>query len=539
MNTSAMQAAAGDATAGGGVAGEPFVRLEDVSRSFGTTRAVRGVTLDLAVGGVVHGLVGENGAGKSTCLGLASGRIPPSSGSVLVGGAEMRSASPREFLAAGVQTVYQELTMVPALSPVANVYLGQPLSRRGLLREPEMRAGFDELCRRIGVTIPKASRTRELSVADQQMLEIMRGLVSDARAILLDEPTASLAERERQSLFRTIHGLRGEGIGVTLVSHNLDEVLEHCDRVTVFRDGRVVEARPAAEWTKRELVSAMLGNAEQSIDLAVDIKRAERPARPKDAPVALTVEHLSSRRLIRDISFELRRGEILGIAGLVGSGRTEILRAVAGLDPRATGTVHVHGARDARQRVPRTTREARRRGITLLPEDRKGQGLVLPASAADNVALGEWGRVASFGTIARARLGAVAGEAAAGVGFDPARIAQLARTFSGGNQQKLMLARWLFSPSRVLLADEPTRGVDVGAKAEILRTLERLVEGDRSMILVSSDLEEVVGLSDRVLVVNAGQSVTLLDSADGPITVEAILQHIFHSDKTQTARSAS
>jgi ABC-type sugar transport system ATPase subunit len=371
-----------------------------------------------------------------------------------------------------------------------------------------------------------------VSIADQQLIEIMRALVSTAHAILLDEPTAALAEHEREILFRTLHGLRAQGLALTLVSHNLDEVLQHSDVVTVFRDGELVAQRPTSSWTKQELVSAMLGSTDRGAAIAAGRHRRRRTPEGGEkaaGEVVLRVRGLSSPRKPHDISFDLRRGEILGVAGLVGSGRTELLRALAGLDERATGTVEIGGT----DGVPRTVRAARRRGIALLPEDRKGQGLVLPRSAADNITLGEWGGLSRLSFLSRRRVETDAATSATGVGFNAARIGERTSTFSGGNQQKLLLARWLHADHAVLLADEPTRGVDIGAKAEILVALEQLVSTDRSLIVVSSEMEEVVGLSDRVLVIHAGQAVALLDSADAEITVEKILQLIFHSNVTE------
>lgn len=511
-----------------------FVRLVDAVRVFGSTRALKGVTLDVAVRGKIHALVGENGAGKSTCLGLASGRIPPSSGSILVDDQPLAAGSPRASIQAGIHTIYQELTIVPALSPEANVFLGQSISESGLLREGKMRAAYRELCERIGVEPLTGKRCDVLSIADQQLIEIMRGLMSTAQAILLDEPTASLAEHEREVLFRTLNALRRDGLALTLVSHNLDEVLEHSDLVTVFRDGRVVEQRPTSEWTKRELVASMLGSDGRGAAIAAGSHRSRSPrtgTREQQDPV-MTVEDLRSPGRLHGISFDLRKGEILGVAGLVGSGRTELLRALAGLDRRARGTVRLEGADP---RVPRSVREARRRGVALLPEDRKGQGLVLSRSAADNITLGEWDGLSRWTFLSSRRVAANAAESATAVGFDGTRIWQKAASFSGGNQQKLMIARWLHTDHPVLLADEPTRGVDIGARSEILVTLEGLVATGRSLIVVSSELEEVVGLSDRVLVMNGGRMLGILDADHQNLTVELILGMIFESNAAALA----
>jgi rhamnose transport system ATP-binding protein len=499
----------------------PFIRLEDVSRSFGATRAVRNVTMDLATPGQIHALVGENGAGKSTCLGMAAGRVPQSSGSITVSGQELPPGSPRASKALGVHAIYQELTIVPALSPQANVFLGNTLASAGWLNESEMRRRYEELCTQLSVT-PQRGRSGDLSVADQQILEIMRALVSDAKAVLFDEPTASLAHAERESLFRTMHQLRDEGLALVLVSHNLDEVLQHSDVITVMRDGQLVERRPAARWTKGDMVKAMLGDHAHGTEIASG-QHGRVSRRVGTNRTVMSVRGLTSPGIIEDISFELREGEILGIAGLVGAGRTSVLRVLAGLDPAATGEIEVGGS----TRVPRSVPEARRRGIALLPEDRKGQGLLLARNGADNITLGEWKDLSRWSLLSSRAVNRAAAVSAKAVGFNVGRLDSLVGQLSGGNQQKLMIARWLHAPFPVLLADEPTRGVDVGAKAEILVALEDFVRNGHSIIVVSSELEEVVGLADRVLVMDKGRSLGMFDTADGEITVARVLETIF------------
>lgn len=515
-------------TAGAVTASRPFVVLDGVTRNYGETRAVRGVTMDLAISGQIHALVGENGAGKSTCLGMAAGRVAPSGGRVLVDGQELTPGSPRASKRLGVHAIYQELTILPALTPEANVFLGQDLSAGGWLRERAMRRAYVELCERVGVTPAPSARAGDLSVADQQTLEILRALLSDARCVLFDEPTASLAQAEREMLFRTMHDLRAKGLALTLVSHNLDEVAEHSDTITVFRDGRVVETRPSAQWTKRDMVAAMLGDHTRGAALAAGEHSRRPKARGTTEPV-LQVRDLNSPGILQDVTFDLQRGEVLGIAGLVGSGRTSILRALAGLDAAATGEIRTTA--DGVTRVPRSAAQARRRGISLQPEDRKGQGLLLNSSGRDNIALGEWGGpITRWSFISDSRLANAVATAAKAVGFNTARLGEPARQLSGGNQQKLMIARWIHAAHPILLADEPTRGVDVGAKAEILIALQEIVESGRSMIVVSSELEEVIGLSDRVLVVHDGRIIATLDSAQETITPERILQLIFDTE---------
>jgi ABC-type sugar transport system ATPase subunit len=512
--------------------GEPFIVLEDVSRNFGANRAVRNVSMVLARRGAVHALVGENGAGKSTCLGLAAGRLPPSSGHVLVAGERLSGNPLRESRRRGVRAIYQELTVLPALSPQANVFLGQETARGGWLRERQMRQNYESLCEQMGVRPIASTRTSHLSVAEQQMLEILRAVAFDASAILFDEPTAALAHAERESLFRAIADLARKGVAIAIVTHNLEEVLDRSDVVTVMRDGAVVDTRPTAEWSKGELVGAMLDARPGDVEVGFRVPLRQTahveavPSGEQPAPPVLVVKDLAVGR-VEGVSFELQRGEILGIAGLVGSGRTSVLRALAGLNRRATGSVCTS---DGVTSVPRSVPEARRRGIAMLPESRKIEGLILSRSATDNVMLGEWGRLSRIGFTSDRSLQRAAVGPATKVGFDPRRLGSLARELSGGNQQKLMLARWLVTEHEILLADEPTRGVDVGAKREIREALESIVATGRSVILVSSELEEVVGLSDRLIVLNAGRVVGTLDSRTAPIDPEVVLHMMFDAE---------
>ena len=408
-----------------------------------------------------------------------------------------------------------------------------------------MRAEYERLCEQLAVRPVMSSRSDHLSVAEQQMLEILRAVASDASAILFDEPTASLAHAERESLFRTIADLARKDIAIAIVTHNLDEVLNHTDVATVMRDGAVVDARPTSEWTRTALVGAMLGDARGSdVEAGFGVRRPQAPraevAPSSEQPAApvLGVKDLAVGR-VESLSFELKRGEIFGIAGLVGSGRTSVLRALAGLNRRATGSVCTP---DGATRIPRSVPEARRRGIALLPESRKAEGLVLSRTATDNVMIGEWGRLSRVGFTGDRSVEHAAVGPAQKVGFDPRRLGSLARELSGGNQQKLMLARWLVGDHEILLADEPTRGVDVGAKREILEAMEAIVATGRSVILVSSELEEVVGLSDRLLVLNGGRAVGTLDSATEPIDPEVVLRMMFDavsSPEVSTERGAS
>ena len=514
------------------------VTFDGVSRDYAATRALCSADLTLTAG-QVHAFVGENGAGKSTCLGVLAGRIPPTDGTVRVWGEEISYGDPRGCRKAGVMAIYQELTIVPALSAQANVFLGLPLSRRGFLSEGQMRKRYVELCEEIGVP-PAADGVPagHLSVAEQQLLEIMRALVSDARVILFDEPTASLALQERAALLRLMDRLRTAGMTIVFVSHNLDEVLEIADTITVFREGSITAVGPRSEWDKSRLVREMLGNEagewlahELLEDDAAILAPAPRRRRDDAVPI-VRVEGLTVPGAVENVDVEVYAGEILGLGGLVGSGRTSVLRALAGLEPRASGQLWVDGKPRS---LPRSVRQARKLGIALLPEDRKRQGLVLQMDAMNNIALSDLGSVSRMGVISKKKMARQTKAVATGFGFRGERIGEVARNLSGGNQQKLLLARWRFSPPRILLADEPTRGIDIGAKAEIMASLEQMAEEGLGIVVVSSELEEVCALSDRVVVLAEGRCVGTLDRSDAGITPSRIMSTAFGLEDVHVA----
>jgi rhamnose transport system ATP-binding protein len=514
----------------------PAVSCRGVGKRFGSFRALRDLDLDLEAA-KVHGMVGENGAGKSTCLGILAGRIAASEGAIHTFGEELElRGDPRVSRSAGVVAIYQELTIVPALTAHANVFLGAPLTRRGLLSEREMRRRYVELCDRVGIAAvgPKVIAS-QLSVAEQQMLEILRALVTDARIILFDEPTASLAIPEREALLRLMRGLRDQGMTIAFVSHNLDEVLEISDSVTVFREGRLIASEPTAFWTKPRLVQAMLGRdaSDRLVQRLAEADSAEpvpvyTNSRRKVRNALLEVRGLSVPGILHDVDLTLREGEIVGIGGLVGSGRTTLLRSLAGLEPHAAGGCVVEG-RECEW--PKTVRAAQARGIALVPEDRKGQGLALHMTAADNVTMSDWGALRRRGLVSPRRTASEAAIVAKKFGFDPARICEPAGNLSGGNQQKLLLARWAHSTPKILLADEPTRGIDIGAKEEIMAALEAMACDGLAVIFVSSELEEVAAISDRVVVLAEGRVAGTLDRADGEITMSMILHTVFKTEE--------
>ncbi len=480
---------------------EPAVRLEGASRRFGATLALDSIDLELSAGRI-HALVGQNGAGKSTCLGLIAGRISPTSGRVIVHGAEYPAAvSPHFAQSAGVMAIYQELTIFPALTALENVFTGRLDARAGWVRRRDLKRQYRELCDRFGVSIDGSAVAGTLSLADQQMLEIMRAVARDARVLLLDEPTAALAPQERESLFRVMRELRSEGVCMIVVSHYLDEVLAISDTITVFRDGRVAAAtRPAGEWNEETLIAAMLGGELSSVEESLEAARDNHPG-TQGEPV-LTVSGLTVGAL-EGVDLEVRAGEIVGIGGLVGSGRSTLLRALAGAQPALRGEIRLKDGR--RSAAPRNPREAWRQGIAYIPEDRKTAGVLSALSGRENIVLAKLRKLSRAGFISSRRIDEVSSRLADDYGLPQPMLDKAAGTLSGGNQQKLLLARAAISQPTVLLADEATRGIDVGAKGQILIALRRLADQGLGVVFVSSDLEEVVTVSDRIYVFRNGR----------------------------------
>ncbi|MFP3554014.1 sugar ABC transporter ATP-binding protein [Paraburkholderia sp. SIMBA_049] len=488
---------------------ERVIVARNVSKAFPGIQALAGVDFELQAG-EVHGLVGGNGAGKSTLIKVISGLIKPDTGTVETKvGADGKG---------GMATIHQELAIVPEMSAVSNVFLASPSSRLGFLNRRAMYGQYQEVSRRLGARIPPESRSGGLSVADQQLIEIMRALISERSAIIMDEPTASLGETERQNLFRIVKELSENGTAVIYIAHNLDEVLELCDRISVMRNGRLVESRSSSSWTKSELVHAMLGHQPQRPPRNVD-------KRETDTPPVLKVRGLKVTRHAPQISFDLQAGEILGIAGLVGSGRTQVLEAIAGVRPASDGRIHVGGREKP---MPKSVRAALTEGIALAPEDRKRSGLVLSLPGHENILVTNARRVQRLGFVLQATATVMSAGICRSVGMSPERVNAATVTLSGGNQQKLVIGKWLPTRPAVLLLDEPTRGIDVGAKAEIFCTIRALCEQGMGAIVVSTEFEELVDNCDRVAVMAAGEIRGILSGAE--ISESRILGLIFENE---------
>jgi len=494
----------------------PLLEVRGVSKHFGGVHAVIDASLSLAAGGV-HGLAGENGAGKSTLGKILAGALAPDHGELFLEGVPVRFRAPRDALAAGIAVITQEIALVPNATIEQNVLLGIEPATAGLLRRRRLRQRFNELNERTGLGLSPGTTVRSLRVAAQQTVEVMRAIARGARLIVMDEPTAALTRDESERLLRIIRKLAADGTSVLLISHYLEELLSVCDAITVMRDGRIVKTGQAREETARSLVQAMIGR-----DLALEYP-AKSPA-PVAAPVVLEAREIRRAGVMQDISLSVRAGEIVGLAGLVGSGRTEVARALCGADAIDGGEILLDGA-PIHIRGPR---QAARFGIVMLPEDRKEQGLVMLRPVHENVTLATLDYVAKAGFINRERERRRAGELIDEVDIRTASSDAPVGTLSGGNQQKTLFAKWLVRTPRVLIADEPTRGVDIGAKRQIHELIIRLAQGGLAVLLISSELEEVLGLAHRVLVMRRGQIVAEYNSEQA--TMERVLASAFASE---------
>ena len=457
---------------------QPFIEIVGLSKAYGGVQALSGVGLTIRPG-EVHALMGENGAGKSTFIKCLSGAVRPDAGAVTVDGRPMPLGDSRAAEDAGIVALHQESTAFPHLGATDNIFVGrEPRRFGGLLDRPRMQREAQALMDRLGERVSLDSPLEELSLAQRQMVGIARALSRQSRLLIMDEPTASLSARETQTLFRLIRQLQGEGVAILYISHRLEEVFALSDRVTVLRDGRLVETRPMADVSRDELVRLMVGR---------DLRAAERDGAPGPAgDVLLDVRGLTRSGQFQDISFAVRAGEIVGLAGLVGAGRSEVATAIFGVTRPTGGTVTVGG----RPLTPGSVPAAVERGVALVPEDRQHQGLVLPLSVGQNLLLAVLRRLSRGGIRAPGKERDTVARLMRELAVKAAGPSVPANTLSGGNQQKLSLGKWLAASPRVLLLDEPTRGVDVGAKAEVYRLIRQLARDGMATLVISSDLPE-------------------------------------------------
>jgi galactofuranose transport system ATP-binding protein len=492
---------------------DALLAMSGISKHFGGTAALTLASLEVGPG-EVHALVGQNGAGKSTMIKILTGYHRKDAGEITFAGRPFEVHAPRAAQDAGISTIYQEINLVPMRSVTENICLGREKRRWGLLDWPAMEAEAGRLLSRFGVKIDLRRPLSAYSTATQQMVAIARAIGFDARLVIMDEPTSSLDAREAEVLFGVIRQLKAEGISVIFVSHKLDELYKVCDRVTVMRDGRTVRTGPMADIGKLALVSTMLGR---------DVTRTEGRAtgfgegHASGGDTIFAGQGLSDGGTVRDVSFSVRKGEIASLAGLLGAGRTETAHLAFGSRPPAAGTM----AMDGKAFSPRSPADAIAQGIGFCTEDRKTEGIVPDLSIADNMMLALMPRLARAGIVDRAEQDRIVARFIAALGIKCTGPDQKIRELSGGNQQKVLLGRWLAMNPRLLILDEPTRGIDVGAKDEIQKLIRKLSQDGLGVLMISSELEEVVEGADRVFVLREGLSVAEIPKAD--LTEHAVI----------------
>ena len=480
-----------------------LLQMTGIVKEFPGVRALGGVDLDVRAG-EVHCLLGQNGAGKSTLIKVLAAVHQPDEGTIIWDGQPVSLGSPQAALKSGIATIYQELDLVPDLSVAENIFLGHELSTAGFSQRYRAKGRARELLARLGH--PEISPTRavgSLSPAGQQIVSMARALSRDTRLLILDEPSAVLDQNGVANLFRVIRGLTADGVAVVYISHRLEEIREIGDRITVLKDGRTVATGlPVSGTPTSDLIKLMTGRA-------IEYVFPPRPSVAADGPAILEASDLSLAGVFSGVNLSVRAGEIVGLAGLVGAGRSEILETLYGARRATTGTVIVDGKQLRRGSVS----SAVKAGMGLAPEERKSQALLLDQSVSDNITVSSLAAFARAGFLDRGAERARSSELTESLDVRPAGVTRAARTLSGGNQQKVVLARWLLRDCRVLLLDEPTRGVDVGARSEIYQLIRRLADSGVAVVVVSSEVEEVLGLADRVLVVREGEVVH-----EGPAT---------------------
>lgn len=469
-----------------------FLLMDHVSKSFPGVRALDDVMLQ-ARPAEVHALVGENGAGKSTLMKILTGALPKDSGTIRLNGKEAAISNPADALALGISMIHQELNLIPYLDVGQNIFLGrEPARGFGQIDWKALYASTEAQLKLMGIDLDPRATVRDLSIAQQQMVEIGKALSRQVRLIAMDEPTSSLTERETERLFELIRSLKGQGVTVIYISHRLEEIFEIADTVTVLRDGKWVGTYPIGEVTHADLVQKMVGR---------DIKELFKKEATARQNVVLQVKNLASAGFLRDISFELYRGEILGVSGLVGSGRTTLARTLFGAEALERGEIWIEG----KHVEIHSPQDAIHHGMGLVPEDRKDQSLFLNMAVADNITMSALPELSTAGLIDFGRMGRVAQEYVGKLDIRTPSLNQRARNLSGGNQQKMAISRWLTLNPHILILDEPTRGIDVGAKAEIHALMSDLAKQGMGILMISSELPEILGVSDRILVMREGQ----------------------------------
>ena len=497
-----------------------LIEARGITKTFPGVRALDNVDLELRAG-ETHILLGENGAGKSTLMKILSGAYAPDAGEVYIDGQKVEVFNPRAAQRMGVSIIYQDFNLIPYMNVAQNIFLGRFPMKYGLIDHKKMHAYAAALLSSLNMVVDTHTLIVDLSTAQQQMVEVAKALSIKSKILIMDEPTSSLSERETEQLFATIHQLNAKGIGIIYISHRLQEIREVGDRVTVLRDGQWVGQKTINEVSVDDLVGMMVGHS-----VAHMFKRDRQPRGAE----CLRVENLFKGKRLHDISIRLHSGEIVGLAGLVGSGRTDLARAIFGVDPYDSGRIYLFGTaiRDM------CASDMVDQGISLIPEDRKNQGLALILPVAENIVVSSLDRLFPRLFVSKKKENAIAMNFVEQLRIATPSTARLAQYLSGGNQQKVVLAKWLCTKARIFIFDEPTRGVDVGAKAEIHGFMNELVKEGAAILMISSELPEVIGMSDRVYVMREGRIAAEIPHTE--VTQERIIESAMGADEVRKNR---
>ena len=471
---------------------DSFFELKDIHKDYPGVKALDGVSLSLREG-EVHALLGENGAGKSTLIKIVSGAITPTSGKIVIYGQEYSQMTPAQSVKLGIGVIYQEFTLVPTISVYENMFLGNEIRKSNLVVDKKkMIEETKNVFSRLGISIDPLAIVRDLSVAEQQLVEIAKAISRDVKILIMDEPSAPLTEKEVDSMLALVRKLKARGVTIIYISHRMEELFSISDRITVLRDGQYIDTLNTSETNVDELISLMIGRS-------LENRFPQRKGKPSDE-IVLSVSHLRLKKRVRDVSFELHKGEILGLFGLVGAGRTETVRAIFGADPIESGKVYIDGEEVSFN----SPLQAIKSGLALLPEDRKNQGVIVSMSVKENSTLACPKRIVRSGVIRKKYEDRITDEYINKLKIKTPSRDQLVRNLSGGNQQKVVLAKWLASEAKIIIVDEPTRGIDVLAKHEIYSLLNDLADSGIAILMISSEMPELIGVADRVVVMYEG-----------------------------------
>lgn len=472
---------------------EYILEMENITKEFPGVKALDNIQLKIKKGSV-HGLMGENGAGKSTLMKIIFGIYTPDKGTIKFKGKELKISGPKEAVNRGISMIHQELSPVPHMTVAENIFLGREYSfgKTGWVNDKKMVEEARKLFETLNMDIDPTAKMKDLSIANMQMVEIATAVSYNADLIIMDEPTSAITEKEVEQLFGIIRSLQAKGVSIIYISHKMDEIFKICDELTVFRDGQYIGTKGAHELDQDTLIQMMVGR---------EIKQVFHKEKADIREVALSVQNLSKKGKFHHVSFEVRKGEILGIAGLMGAGRTEVMESIFGIDPPDSGDVYIHG-----EKVKiKSPKDAIKHKVALLTEDRKLTGAFLPISIRENMIISSIDQFLTFGYLNKKAVEKTCNEQVQKLNIKTPHIDQLIMNLSGGNQQKVLLARWLLNDPDILILDEPTRGVDVGAKSEIHKLMSKLAQEGKAIIMISSELPEVLGMSDRVVVMHEGR----------------------------------